>query len=44
MKPNATSADSLRPEIPLAFCPNTAPERGTRGPDNCCPTAEGGGW
>jgi len=44
MKPNAGPADSVRAEIPLAFCPNTDPEKGTRGADNCCPAAEGGGW
>jgi arylsulfatase B len=38
MRPNATAADSLRREVPLAFCPNTDPELGMRGPDNCCPT------
>ena len=44
LKPNATVADSLRTELPLSFCPNTDPELGNRGADNCCPTAEGGGW
>ena len=39
MKPNATSLESLRVEVPLAFCPNH-----TGGSDNCNPTAEGGGW
>ena len=37
----ATEADSVRSEVPLAFCPRTAAKRGS---DNCCPTAEGGGW
>ena len=36
MKPNAGPADSVRAEIPLAFCPNTDPEKGNRGADNCC--------
>ena len=41
MTPNAGAADSVRDEVPLAFCPLTP---GKRGSDNCCPTAEAGGW
>eukprot|EP00035_Acanthoeca_spectabilis_P026572 m.463235 g.463235 ORF g.463235 m.463235 type:complete len:540 (+) comp22965_c0_seq1:16-1635(+) len=41
MTPNASPGDSIRTEIPLAFCPSTAKPRGS---DNCCPTAEAGGW
>ena len=46
MMPNATHEHSLRIEIPLAFCPLTGLTRGngSRGSDNCNPTAEGGGW
>ena len=48
MKPNATPEQSLRIEVPLAFCPlfgETQREtNATRGSDNCNPTLEGGGW
>ena len=48
MKPNATPEQSLRIEVPLAFCPlfgETQREtNATRGSDNCTPTLEGGGW
>ena len=40
---NATEKDSVRSELPLAYCPRTN-GGGTRGVDNCCPTAEDGGW
>ena len=48
MKPNARPEQSLRIEVPLAFCPlfgETQREtNATRGSDNCNPTLEGGGW
>jgi len=44
MRANTTFSDSVRKEVPLAFCPDTPASKGIRGPDNCCPTAEGGGW
>ena len=48
MKPNAGPEQSLRIEVPLAFCPlfgETQREtNATRGSDNCNPTLEGGGW
>lgn len=48
MKPNAKPEQSLRIEVPLAFCPlfgETQREtNATRGSDNCNPTLEGGGW